>query len=162
MENKTAKAYLRYVRISPRKVQIVCDLIRGKDAGEAMAIIMNTPKAACEPMEKLLKSAVANAENKLIINTITLSTNETPDTASSPTFAVMIESASPTVTVSICSMINGMISRTRSLFENILFLASSVISILFPFFFCVLNIISVFYLLFYSFYLITLLILFKV
>ena len=63
MENKTAKAYLRYVRISPRKIQIVCDLIRGKDAGEAMAIIMNTPKAACEPMEKLLKSAVANAEN---------------------------------------------------------------------------------------------------
>ena len=41
---------------------------------------------------------VANAENRLIINTITLSTNETPDTASSPTFAVMIESASPTVT----------------------------------------------------------------
>ena len=56
-------------------------------------------------------------------------------TASSPTFAVMIESASPTVTVSICSMINGMINRTRSLFENILFLALSVISILFPFFF---------------------------
>ena len=45
------------------------------------------------------------------------------------------ESASPTVTVSICSMINGMINRTRSLFENILFLALSVISILFPFFF---------------------------
>mgnify|MGYP007046427381 CR=1 FL=1 len=82
--------------------------------------------------------------------------------ASSPTFAVMIESASPTVTVSICSMINGMINRTRSLFENILFLALSVISILFPFFFCVLKIISVFCLLFYSFYLITLLILFKV
>ena len=105
---------------------------------------------------------VANAENRLIINTITLSTNETPDTASSPTFAVMIESASPTVTVNICSMINGMINRTRSLFENILFLALSVISILFPFFFCVLKIISVFCLLFYSFYLITLLILFKV
>ena len=72
------------------------------------------------------------------------------------------ESASHTVTVSICSMINGMINRTRSLFENILFLALSVISILFPFFFCVLKIISVFCLLFYSFYLITLLILFKV
>lgn len=72
------------------------------------------------------------------------------------------ESASPTVTVSICSMINGMINRTRSLFENILFLVLSVISILFHFFFCVLKIISVFCLLFYSFYLITLLILFKV
>ena len=139
-----ARAIVRNVRMTPRKIKLICDLIRGKDAGEAMAIIMNTPKAACEPMEKLLKSAVANAENRLIINTITLSTNETPDTASSPTFAVMIESASPTVTVSICSMINGMISRTRSLFENILFLAVSVISILFPFFFCVSNIISVF------------------
>ena len=113
-----ARAIVRNVRMTPRKIKLICDLIRGKDAGEAMAIIMNTPKAACEPMEKLLKSAVANAENRLIINTITLSTNETPDTASSPTFAVMIESASPTVTVNICSMINGMINRTRSLFET--------------------------------------------
>ena len=67
MENKVAKAYLRYVRIAPRKVQIVCDLIRGKDAGSAMAILMQTPKArskaASEPLQKLLKSAVANAEN---------------------------------------------------------------------------------------------------
>ena len=54
-EMKIAKAYLRYVRIAPRKVQIVCDLIRGKDAG--------TPKAASEPLMKLLKSACANAEN---------------------------------------------------------------------------------------------------
>ena len=63
MENKTAKAYLRYVRISPRKVQIVCDLIRGKDVKTATAYLMQTPKAASEPMLKLLKSAVANAEN---------------------------------------------------------------------------------------------------
>ena len=63
MEKKEAKAYLRYVRISPRKVQIVCDLIRGKDAGTAMAILMQTPKAASEPLMKLLKSACANAEN---------------------------------------------------------------------------------------------------
>ena len=58
-----AKAYLRYIRIAPRKVQIVCDLIRGKDVKTAMAILMNTPKAASEPLVKLLKSAVANAEN---------------------------------------------------------------------------------------------------
>ena len=58
-----AKAYLRYVRISPRKIQIVCDLIRGKDAQTAMAILMQTPKAASEPVLKLLKSAAANAEN---------------------------------------------------------------------------------------------------
>ena len=61
MENKVAKAYLRYVRIAPRKVQIVCDLIRGKDAGSAMAILMQTPKAASEPLQKLLKSAVATS-----------------------------------------------------------------------------------------------------
>ena len=63
MEKKEAKEYLRYVRIAPRKVQIVCDLIRGKDAGTAMAILMQTPKAASEPLMKLLKSACANAEN---------------------------------------------------------------------------------------------------
>ena len=44
-----AKAYLRYVRISPRKVQIVCDLIRGKDAKTAMAILMNTPRLRPSP-----------------------------------------------------------------------------------------------------------------
>ncbi|HJB25473.1 MAG TPA: 50S ribosomal protein L22 [Firmicutes bacterium] len=58
-----ARANLRYARISPRKVQIVLDLIRGKDADLAMAILKNTPKAACEPLEKLLGSAMANAEN---------------------------------------------------------------------------------------------------
>ena len=58
-----AKAFLRYVRISPRKVGIVCDLIRGKSVAQATAILMNTPKAASEPLRKLLKSAAANAEN---------------------------------------------------------------------------------------------------
>ena len=58
-----AKAHLKYVRISPRKVKIVLDLIRGKNVNEAMAIIKNTNKSACEYLEKLLKSAIANAEN---------------------------------------------------------------------------------------------------
>jgi len=58
-----ARAYLKYARISPRKVQIVLDLIRGKDADMAMAIIKHTPKAASELLEKLLGSAMANAEN---------------------------------------------------------------------------------------------------
>ena len=58
-----AKAKLSYLRISPRKVQIVLDLIRGKDVGTAAAILMQTPKAASEPVLKLLKSAAANAEN---------------------------------------------------------------------------------------------------
>ena len=58
-----AAAYLKYVRISPRKVQIVLDLIRNKPTDLAMAILKNTPKAACEPLQKLLKSACANAEH---------------------------------------------------------------------------------------------------
>ena len=58
-----AKAHLKYARISPRKVKIVCDLIRGKDTRTARAILMQTPKAASELMLKLLNSAVANAEN---------------------------------------------------------------------------------------------------
>ena len=58
-----AKAQLNFLRISPRKVGIVCDLIRGKSVPQATAILMNTPKAASEPLLKLLKSAVANAEN---------------------------------------------------------------------------------------------------
>ena len=58
-----AVAYLKYARMSPRKVQIVLDLIRGKDAGTAMAILKNTPKGASEYLIKLLGSAIANAEN---------------------------------------------------------------------------------------------------
>ena len=59
-----ARAYLRNARISPRKVNIVNDLIRNKPCDEAMAILKYTPKAACEPLGKLLKSAMANAEMK--------------------------------------------------------------------------------------------------
>ena len=58
-----ARAYLKYLRISPRKVKIVLDLIRGKDAGVAMAILKNTNKSASEYLVKLLGSAVANATN---------------------------------------------------------------------------------------------------
>ena len=58
-----AMAYLKDLRISPRKVKIVLDLIRGKDAALAVAILKNTPKAASLPVLKLLQSAIANAEN---------------------------------------------------------------------------------------------------
>lgn len=58
-----AKAHLKYLRVSPRKVKILCDLIRGKDVKTASAYLMQTPKAASEPVLKLLRSAVANAEN---------------------------------------------------------------------------------------------------
>ena len=57
------KSLFKNARISPRKVQIVLDLIRNKPVKEAEAILKNTPKAACEYLEKLLKSAVANATN---------------------------------------------------------------------------------------------------
>ena len=50
-----ARAIVRNVRMTPRKMKLICDLIRGKDAGTAMAIIMNTPKAASEVMAKLLR-----------------------------------------------------------------------------------------------------------
>ena len=58
-----AKATLKFARISSRKVKIVADLIRGKDVDEALAIVKFTPKASSEIIEKLLKSAIANAEN---------------------------------------------------------------------------------------------------
>ena len=72
-----AKATLRYARITPRKVKIVCDLIRGKDAKTAEAILMQTPKAASELLLKLLKSACANAENNHEMNPDALYVSET-------------------------------------------------------------------------------------
>ncbi len=58
-----SRAILRHARIAPRKVQIVLDLIRNKPVDEAAAILKYTPKAACEPVGKLLASAVANGVN---------------------------------------------------------------------------------------------------
>ena len=71
-----SRAYLKYARISPRKVQIVLDLIRGKDAGEAMAILKNTPKSASEYLIKLLKSAIANAEHNFSMDVSSLYVSE--------------------------------------------------------------------------------------
>ena len=62
-KSKEARATLKFARISSRKVKIVADLIRGKDVDEALAIVKFTPKASAEILEKLLKSAIANAEN---------------------------------------------------------------------------------------------------
>ena len=63
--DKRPRAVAKYVRVSPRKVQIVCDLIRGKQVDDALAILMYTPKSAAPVVEKLLASAIANAENNL-------------------------------------------------------------------------------------------------
>ena len=71
-----ARAELRQVRISPRKVGIVLDLIRNKPVEIAFATLKNTPKSACEPLEKLLKSAVANAENNHNMDTSRLYVSE--------------------------------------------------------------------------------------
>ncbi|WP_152395414.1 50S ribosomal protein L22 [Paenibacillus guangzhouensis] len=72
-----AKAHARNIRISARKVKLVIDLIRGKQAGEAIAILRHTPKAASPVVEKLLNSAIANAEhnysmdvNKLVVTEV--------------------------------------------------------------------------------------------
>ena len=67
-----ATAKVTYVRMSPRKVQIVLDLIRNQPVDKAMAILQYTPKAACEPVLKLLKSAAANAENNFDMDPSTL------------------------------------------------------------------------------------------
>ena len=70
------KAVAKYIRITPRKVRIVLDLIRGRNVAEAFAILKFTPKAGADVVEKVLRSAVANAENnfdmdadKLIVKT---------------------------------------------------------------------------------------------
>ena len=66
--DKRPRAIARYVRISSRKVKIVIDLIRGKKVDDALAILMYTPKSAAPVVEKLLNSAIANAENNLEMN----------------------------------------------------------------------------------------------
>jgi large subunit ribosomal protein L22 len=72
-----AKAQVNHIRISARKVKLVIDLIRGKKVGDAIAILRHTPRAASPVVEKLLNSAIANAEhnfsldpNKLVISEI--------------------------------------------------------------------------------------------
>ena len=63
-----AKAVAKYVCIAPRKVRVVMDLIRGKNVAEAFAILKFTPKVGADAIEKVLKSAVANAENNFDMN----------------------------------------------------------------------------------------------
>ena len=60
-----AKAVARYVRVAPRKARLVVDLIRGKSIDDARAILRFSPQAASEVVEKVLNSAVANAERNL-------------------------------------------------------------------------------------------------
>jgi len=59
-----ARAILRYVRVPPRKARAVIDLIRGQPVPHALTTLKYTPRAAAKVVEKLLRSAVANAEQK--------------------------------------------------------------------------------------------------
>ena len=63
-----AKAVAKYIRIAPRKVRVVMNLIRGKNVADAFAILKFTPKVGADVIEKVLKSAVANAENNFDMN----------------------------------------------------------------------------------------------
>jgi len=69
METKQAMAVAKHIRISPRKARQIIDLIRGKNVAEAFAILKFTPHKATESINKVLKSAVANAEHNYEMNT---------------------------------------------------------------------------------------------
>ncbi len=64
-----AKAVAKYIRIAPRKIRIVMDLIRGKNVADAFAILKFTPKVGAVVIKKVLESAVANAEHNFDMNT---------------------------------------------------------------------------------------------
>jgi large subunit ribosomal protein L22 len=72
-----AKAIAKTVRVAPRKARLVVDFIRGKKVGEAFAILKHTPNHATEAIEKVLKSAVANAEHNLKLDVNKLFVKET-------------------------------------------------------------------------------------
>lgn len=71
-----ARAIAKYVRMSPIKVGAVLDLIRGKNVKEAFAILQYTPREAAVVINKVLKSAVANAENNFALDTDKLVVSE--------------------------------------------------------------------------------------
>ncbi len=79
-----AKAVTKYLRISPSKVRLVADLVRGKAVSEALTILRFTPKKGARLVNKTLRSAVANAENartmdmeSLYVKTITVDVGPT-------------------------------------------------------------------------------------
>ncbi|MEW9676492.1 50S ribosomal protein L22 [Lentibacillus sp. L22] len=71
-----AKAVAKSVRIAPRKVRLVIDLIRGKNVGEAIAILRHTRRGASPVVEKVLNSAIANAEHNYEMDTDSLVISE--------------------------------------------------------------------------------------
>lgn len=71
-ENPTAVARARFVRVAPMKARRVVDLIRGRSCAEALAVLRFAPQAASGPVQKVLQSAMANAENNLSLDPDTL------------------------------------------------------------------------------------------
>lgn len=67
-KDRRPRAVAKHVRISPYKVRVVLDIVRGKSVREAVAILENTPKSASEPVKKVIMSAAANAEHNLGMN----------------------------------------------------------------------------------------------
>ena len=68
----SARATAKFVRVTPMKARRVIDLVRGKDASDALDILRFAPQAASEPVAKVLASAMANAENNLDLDPRTL------------------------------------------------------------------------------------------
>ena len=71
-----AKAIARHIRIAPRKIRIVADLVRGKNIGEAFAILKFTQKVGADVVEKVMRSAIANAEHNFDMNVDNLYVSE--------------------------------------------------------------------------------------
>lgn len=67
-KDRRPRAVAKHVRISPYKVRVVLDIVRGKSVREAVAILENTPKSASEPVKKVIMSVAANAEHNLGMN----------------------------------------------------------------------------------------------
>ncbi len=65
VKDNRAKAHVKFVRLSDTKGRIVLNQIKGKDVAEALAIVHHSPRYASDVIEKLLKSAIANAEHNL-------------------------------------------------------------------------------------------------
>lgn len=71
-----AKARVKWVKSAPRKIQRLADLVRGKDAAEALVLLKFMPQKAARILEKVIKSAVANARNNFKMNEVGLRIRE--------------------------------------------------------------------------------------
>ena len=67
-KDKRPRAVAKFIRISPYKVRLVLDLIRGKSVNEAVAILDNVSNAGADPIKKVVLSAAANAEHNMQMN----------------------------------------------------------------------------------------------